>query len=204
MRTIERETGDGRPPLPLPWIGSPRLVARAVTHPRTVNPVIAASALLPAGRGQAGIADPAGDGAADAAGRHRRRLGARRAAVGGGRRLRLRPPDRVRPPRRAAVDGRGGRAGLVLHPGLVHAAGDRRAPLRRRRGRVVHVAGPARAAGCAAAGRGVRARAAGQPRVRPAAATRSRASSGVCGACSRAGWTPRCGPCGRRACGSPC
>ena len=28
MRTIERETGDGRPPLPLPWIGSPRLVAR--------------------------------------------------------------------------------------------------------------------------------------------------------------------------------
>jgi NTE family protein len=54
MRTIERETGDGRPPLPLPWIGSPRLVARVVTHPRTVNPVIAASALLPAGRGQLG------------------------------------------------------------------------------------------------------------------------------------------------------
>jgi NTE family protein len=54
MRTIERETGDGRPPLPLPWIGSPRLVARAVTHPRTVNPVIAASALLPAGRGRLG------------------------------------------------------------------------------------------------------------------------------------------------------
>jgi NTE family protein len=54
MRTIERETGDGRPPLPLPWIGSPRLVARAMTHPRTVNPVIAASALLPAGRGRLG------------------------------------------------------------------------------------------------------------------------------------------------------
>src|SRR5689334_19149893 len=54
MRTIERETGDGRPPLPRPWIGSPRLVARAVTHPRTVNPVIAASALLPAGRGRLG------------------------------------------------------------------------------------------------------------------------------------------------------
>jgi NTE family protein len=54
MRTIERETGDGRPPLPLPWIGSPRLVARAVTRPGTVNPVIAASALLPAGRGRLG------------------------------------------------------------------------------------------------------------------------------------------------------
>jgi NTE family protein len=54
MRTIERESGDGRPPLPLPWIGSPRLVARTVTHPRTVNPVIAASALLPAGRGRLG------------------------------------------------------------------------------------------------------------------------------------------------------
>jgi NTE family protein len=54
MRTIERETGDGRPPLPLPWIGSPRLVVRAVSHPRTVNPVIAASALLPAGRGRLG------------------------------------------------------------------------------------------------------------------------------------------------------
>ena len=52
MRSIERDTGDGRPPLPLPWIGSPRLVARAVTHPRTVNPVIAASALLTAGRGR--------------------------------------------------------------------------------------------------------------------------------------------------------
>src|SRR5262245_26670399 len=52
MRTIERESGDGLPPLPLPWIGSPRLIARAVTHPCTVNPVIAASALLPAGRGK--------------------------------------------------------------------------------------------------------------------------------------------------------
>lgn len=50
MRTIERETGDGRPPLPRLWIGSPRLVARAVTHPRTLNPVIATSAFLPAGR----------------------------------------------------------------------------------------------------------------------------------------------------------
>lgn len=54
MRTLERESGDGFPPLPLPWIGSPRLVARAVTHPRSVNPVIAAAGLLPAGRGRMG------------------------------------------------------------------------------------------------------------------------------------------------------
>jgi NTE family protein len=54
MRTLERESGDGRPPLPLPWIGSPRLVARAVTHPRSVNPVIAAAGLLPTGRGRMG------------------------------------------------------------------------------------------------------------------------------------------------------
>lgn len=52
MRTIERESGDGLPPLPLPWIGSPRLVARAVVHPGTINPVVAASGLLPAGRGR--------------------------------------------------------------------------------------------------------------------------------------------------------
>lgn len=52
MRTIERESGDGLPPVPLPWIGSPRLVASVVAHPFRVNPVIAASALLPAGRGR--------------------------------------------------------------------------------------------------------------------------------------------------------
>jgi NTE family protein len=50
MRTIERESGDGLPPLPFPWIGSPRLVAAAMTHPHRVNPLIAASGLLPAGR----------------------------------------------------------------------------------------------------------------------------------------------------------
>lgn len=54
MRTIERETGDGRPPVPRPWPGSPGLVATALTHPRSVNPVIAASGLLPAGRGRMG------------------------------------------------------------------------------------------------------------------------------------------------------
>lgn len=52
MRTIERESGDGLPPLPLPWIGSPRLVANAVVHPTKINPVVAASGLLPAGRGR--------------------------------------------------------------------------------------------------------------------------------------------------------
>jgi NTE family protein len=54
MRTIERESGDGLPPLPLPWIGSPRLLASAVAHPLRMNPVIAASGLLPAGRGRMG------------------------------------------------------------------------------------------------------------------------------------------------------
>lgn len=54
IRTLERESGDGRPPLPLPWIGSPRLLASALTHPGTINPVVAASGLLPAGRGRMG------------------------------------------------------------------------------------------------------------------------------------------------------
>lgn len=54
MRTIERESGDGLPPLPLPWWGSPRLVMSAVAHPLRVNPVIAASGLLPVGRGRMG------------------------------------------------------------------------------------------------------------------------------------------------------
>jgi NTE family protein len=54
MRTIERESGDGLPPVPLPWIGSPRLVAAAVTHPLSINPMIAAAGLLPAGRGRMG------------------------------------------------------------------------------------------------------------------------------------------------------
>ncbi|MEJ3657480.1 patatin-like phospholipase family protein [Actinomycetes bacterium KLBMP 9759] len=54
MRTIERESGDGLPPIPLPWMGSPRLVATAVTRPWRINPVVAASGLLPAGRGRMG------------------------------------------------------------------------------------------------------------------------------------------------------
>lgn len=52
MRFIERETGDGLPPLPYPWIGSPRLLARAVLPPWRVRPLIAASSVLPLGRGQ--------------------------------------------------------------------------------------------------------------------------------------------------------
>ncbi|MGD9531279.1 patatin-like phospholipase family protein [Pseudonocardia sp.] len=54
MRTLERESGDGFPPIPLPWIGSPRMLVRAVTAPRAVNPVVAASALLPVGRARMG------------------------------------------------------------------------------------------------------------------------------------------------------
>jgi NTE family protein len=50
MRTMERETGDGLPPLPYPWLGSPRLLARAATRPWRVRPAVAASALLPLGR----------------------------------------------------------------------------------------------------------------------------------------------------------
>lgn len=52
MRTLERESGDGLPPLPYPWMGSPKLLATAVTHPGSINPIIAASSLLPAGRGR--------------------------------------------------------------------------------------------------------------------------------------------------------
>jgi NTE family protein len=54
MRTIERESGDGRPPLPRPWIGSPRLLVSAATRPLKLNPVVVASGLLPAGRGRMG------------------------------------------------------------------------------------------------------------------------------------------------------
>lgn len=50
MRTLERESGDGRPPVPRPWIGSPRLLATAITHPLRVRPLVAASGLLPVGR----------------------------------------------------------------------------------------------------------------------------------------------------------
>src|SRR5581483_3154030 len=50
MRTMERETGDGLPPLPYPWLGSPRLLARAATRPWRVRPAVAAAALLPLGR----------------------------------------------------------------------------------------------------------------------------------------------------------
>lgn len=50
MRRLERECGDGLPPLPYPWLGSPRLLATALTHPCRVSPIVAASALLPVGR----------------------------------------------------------------------------------------------------------------------------------------------------------
>ena len=41
---------DGLPQLPLPWIGSPRMLIAAAGQPMRINPVIAASALLPVGR----------------------------------------------------------------------------------------------------------------------------------------------------------
>ena len=50
LRTIERESGDGLPPIPLPRLGSPRLLAAAAVAPCHVNPVVVASGLLPLGR----------------------------------------------------------------------------------------------------------------------------------------------------------
>lgn len=50
MRRLERETGDGLPPLPYPWMGSPRLLARTAVAPWRVHPLVAATAFLPVGR----------------------------------------------------------------------------------------------------------------------------------------------------------
>ncbi|GAA5136673.1 patatin-like phospholipase family protein [Pseudonocardia adelaidensis] len=50
LRTIEQESGDGRLPVPLPRLGSPRLLALAAVSPCRMNPVVAASGLLPLGR----------------------------------------------------------------------------------------------------------------------------------------------------------
>lgn len=50
LRTIERESGDGRPPVPLLKLGSPRLLAAAALAPCRLNPVVVASGLLPLGR----------------------------------------------------------------------------------------------------------------------------------------------------------
>ncbi|OZM80978.1 patatin [Pseudonocardia sp. MH-G8] len=50
LRDIEWESGDGWPPVPLPLLGSPRLLAAAAVAPRRMNPVVAASGLLPRGR----------------------------------------------------------------------------------------------------------------------------------------------------------
>ena len=47
LAEIDREAGDGLPRLPLPWIGSPRMLLAAAGQPMRINPVIAASALLP-------------------------------------------------------------------------------------------------------------------------------------------------------------
>jgi NTE family protein len=50
LRAIERESGDGRPPVPLLRVGSPWLLAAAAVAPCRMNPVVAASGLLPLGR----------------------------------------------------------------------------------------------------------------------------------------------------------
>ncbi|HXV94332.1 MAG TPA: patatin-like phospholipase family protein [Pseudonocardia sp.] len=50
MRRLERETGDGLPPLPYPRLGSPRLLASAVVRPWRVSPIVAATGFLPVGR----------------------------------------------------------------------------------------------------------------------------------------------------------
>ncbi|MDN5858659.1 MAG: patatin-like phospholipase family protein [Pseudonocardia sp.] len=50
IRRIERETGNGLPPLPWPVMGSPCLLASAALRPHRLNPVVVASSLLPLGR----------------------------------------------------------------------------------------------------------------------------------------------------------
>jgi NTE family protein len=50
LAALDDEAGDGLPRLPLPWIGSPRMLIAAAGQPMRINPVIAASALLPIGR----------------------------------------------------------------------------------------------------------------------------------------------------------
>jgi NTE family protein len=50
LAAFDHETGDGLPQLPLPWIGSPRMLVAVAGQPMRINPVIAASALLPVGR----------------------------------------------------------------------------------------------------------------------------------------------------------
>jgi NTE family protein len=54
MGTIDRESGDGLPPFPLPLFGSPRLLVAAAMPPWRIDPVIAVSGLLPRGRGRMG------------------------------------------------------------------------------------------------------------------------------------------------------
>lgn len=53
----ETDVGGVLPPLPMPGLGSPRLLAQVARHPRRFSPAAAASALLPRGRGRL---DPVG------------------------------------------------------------------------------------------------------------------------------------------------
>jgi NTE family protein len=50
VRAIEHETGNGLPPVPLPVVGSPRLLLSALAHPGRVPPLVALAGLLPLGR----------------------------------------------------------------------------------------------------------------------------------------------------------
>ncbi|CAN5214364.1 patatin-like phospholipase family protein [soil metagenome] len=53
----DTDSGGALPPLPLPGLGSPRLLAHVARHPRRFSPVAAATAFLPRGRGSL---DPVG------------------------------------------------------------------------------------------------------------------------------------------------
>jgi NTE family protein len=50
----DQAAGGGAPPLPIPGIGSPRLIARSVRHPRRYAGVTVLSAFMPPGRGSLG------------------------------------------------------------------------------------------------------------------------------------------------------
>ena len=54
IRRLERESGNGLPPMPWPVIGSPCLLASAALNPRRLNPIVVASSLMPRGRARMG------------------------------------------------------------------------------------------------------------------------------------------------------
>ena len=50
----DQAAGGAAPPFPIPGIGSPRLIARSVRHPRKASGIAVFSAFMPAGRGSLG------------------------------------------------------------------------------------------------------------------------------------------------------